>query len=84
MLEEAGIAVLALRDHGQVLICLKRDHSGYPGKDKIAEMEISLSGIYRYEHPGYGFQGSGVFGKWPKDDFVVFLYQKLFEDVSDQ
>jgi hypothetical protein len=79
MLEEAGIEVLTLREkitYGEVYIGLKKG-------EKIAEMEISLNGGYRYEHPKHSDLCRSVFGKWDKDDFVLFLYEGLLKSNEE-
>lgn len=79
MLEEAGIRVVARRDkYNNVYLTLIRELENGKGC-REAEMEVSLTGGYRFEHPVNGDLARSVFGNWPIDDFYVFVYDKLFK-----
>jgi len=47
-------------------------------------MDITTGGAYRYESPPLGTNGKMVFGKWPKEDFVVWIYENLLKKVDEK
>lgn len=82
LLEEAGIRVEARREaNNDVYITLVRELSFEEGNNREADMEVSLTGGYRFEHPRREGHARSVFGHWPKENFYVFVYENLFKEV---
>jgi hypothetical protein len=53
--------------------------------DFVVKMDFSGGKSYRYEYTGKrggGNYGRSVFGDWPKEDFVVFIYTELIQKIN--
>lgn len=80
MLQEAGIAVTSdhKTDSGtEVYIRFKKGR-------RILRMDYSLSGTYRYEYTNPGYGARGVYDKWDKEDFIMFIYEGLLAPEEER
>ena len=50
--------------------------------EKTLKMDFGSATSYRYEYTGRvgsGTHGCMVYGDWPKDDFIIFIYNNLIK-----
>jgi len=73
MLQEAGIVVTPYHKTESGLDVYIRFRMG----NRILKMDYTIDGTYRYEYTNPREHGRSVYGKWPKEDFIMFLYEGL-------
>lgn len=88
MLTEAGIEYApGLID--EKYFAIKGTYISLKRGEKEIKMDFSNRNSYRYEFTGdrmaaNPIRGNGVFGKWPMDDFVLWIYDELGEDNKEK
>ena len=48
--------------------------------DKFLYMDYNGYNCYRYEYTDINAMGEDVYGAWPKDKFILFLYEGLIRE----
>ena len=81
MIEEEGIEISA---HFKSVWEYKGSYIQFRKNDKILRMDYQNAMTYRYEYtkPDAG-AGRSVYGTWPKEDLVLFIYEGLISKLED-